>query len=199
MPDPYPTGPEFQAHVSARGYGAVTSDEATRLVGVAIRRWESAVGAEPYLGANATRRYRFPSESTEDGFQLDLGSLPVLSVLTIRIGDRLGVWKRTLSEPTDYLRLPMNTLVTTSLQLSCESAAFVEIEGMFGLATTIAADVYDAVLCMASLLHLENSQGPNGSLRRVQQGTVSVEYNSVGTWERLRARFDEVARARRVI
>ena len=199
MPDHYPTGPGFQAHVSARGYGVVTTDEAARLVGVAIGRWESAVGAAPYLAASATRQYRFPTESMQDGFQLDLGSLPVLSISVVRIGDQIGVWKRTITAPIDYFRLPLNSSVTTTLQLACESAAFIEIEGSFGLASTVAPDVYDAVLCMASLLQLENTQGPNGSLKRVQQGTVSVEYNSVGTWERLRSRFDEVARSRRVI
>ena len=199
MPDHYPSGPEFQAHVLARGYGAVTSDEAIRLVGVAVKRWEAAVGVRPYLATTLTRQYRFPSESMEDGYQLDLGFLPLLVVSAVRIGDRLGVWKRTLSAPDDYYRLPFNSSNSLALQLNCESAAFVEIEGVFGVSASVDDDVYDAVLCMASLMQLENLQGPTGSLRRVQQGTVSIEYSAIGTWERLRARFEEVAHSRRLI
>ncbi len=198
MPSQYPTGSEFQTYASAKGYGSVTLDEATRLVGVAVRRWESAIGVRPYLGASQTRTYLFPVESIEEGSSLDLSDLPLISLTSVRLGATPGTWVRTLAEPTDFVRFPLNGPLTTSLRFLSSGDRYVEIQGAFGASSDVPDDVFDAVLCMASALLLENSQAPNGAIKRLQQGSVAVEYVAP-TADRLRARFEEVAVSRRLL
>lgn len=199
MPNQYPTGAEFQAYVTARGYGSLTLDEATRLVGVAVQRWEAAVGVRPYLSTALTRTYLFPVETIEDGAVLDLSDLPLLSLTSVRIGSSLGTWTRTLVESSDFVRFPLNGPVCTSLRFLTSGDRFVEIQGSFGASANVPDDVFDAVLCLASAFAVENAQGPVGGYKRIQQGSVTVEYATPSTADRLRARFDEFARNRRLI
>jgi hypothetical protein len=199
MPSSYPTGGELQAYLSAKGYGTITLDEANRLVGVAVRRWESEVGVRPYLGTSLIRTYAFPTDSIETGTVLDLTSLPLLSASTIKLGSTLGDWPRTLTPGTDFLLLPLNSGPYTSIRFLCAGATFVQITGIFGLSLDVPEDVYDAVLCFAAALFLENSQGSRGPLKRVVQGSVTMEYGTPSTIDTLKTRFGEVARARRFI
>ena len=179
----YPTGDDLQAFLVTAGIVEANTNEALDYQGyvdAAIAQWEADTGYKPFLAAEeaTTRTY-----DTPDGFTLDMRG----GLLSIEV-DGFTMDGRALVAGVDYDLFPYNAAAEGKPYLAVQfryrldsryaNPRNISLEGTFGYATSLPADVLRAILSIAAFSIATTVSGASGTITQIRQDDVTISYGS---------------------
>ena len=197
MPYSYPSSSDVSTFLTSIGVSVGSYDCAGALAS-AIAEWEFRTGWEPFARDSADRTEFFdPPDYGSFGIRLFLRR-GLLSLTSLTIGCELnGTGGDALTSGVDYVLLPYYGGVDGKPYTSIEFVnqplgrqRSVKIIGKFGYTNSANAEVSGVIIQRAAQSCLEDLAGASGSLKKIEQGPVTLEYDTtagratVDRWEK---------------
>lgn len=196
------TTADLETFLAASGITLSASADLTRILAVAKDRWEEATGWRPWVASASTARYFDAPRNTSVGqtLYLDAG---LLTCSEVKVGVGMdGAGGSALTLGTGYVLEPYAGPPYSRIELfgAPGGRRSVKVTGTWGREADYGGVATEAVLCAAAATVVRENMGGIGPTTRVRQGQVEVEYDAEagrGAYDRLNARFHELAKAHR--